>query len=127
MLCLQFIVFMFSYLSGIMIAKLKDQFCVSWCVHTDRHRHRHPDRYKMGCIEFCGGVDTALRQTSSQIPIGHCSDCIGLVLVSVSVSGSVNTPLLYQGNYSGKFLTKSSKFTIRIIISNTMMADGIIN
>ena len=35
---------------------------------------------KMGCIELCGGVDTALRQTSSQIPIGHCSDCIGLGL-----------------------------------------------
>ena len=34
----------------------------------------------MGSIELCGGVDTALRQTSSQIPIGHCSDCIGLGL-----------------------------------------------
>ena len=43
---------------------------------TDRHR----DQYKMGCIELCGAVHTAPRQTSSQIPIGHCSDCIGLGL-----------------------------------------------
>ena len=34
----------------------------------------------MGRTELCGAVHTAQRQTSSQIPIGHCSDCIGLGL-----------------------------------------------
>ena len=34
----------------------------------------------MGGVELCGGVYTALRQTSSQIAIGYCSDCIGLGL-----------------------------------------------
>ena len=38
------------------------------------------------CIELGVGVHTARRHTSSQIPIGHCSDCIGLDLgICVSV------------------------------------------
>ena len=35
---------------------------------------------KKTCIELCEGVHTAQRQTSPQIHIGHCSDCIGLGL-----------------------------------------------
>ena len=34
----------------------------------------------MGCIELCRGIHTTQRQTSSQISIGYCSDCIGLGL-----------------------------------------------
>ena len=37
-------------------------------------------RSQMGCIELCGGVHSGQRQTLSHIPIGHCSDCIGLGL-----------------------------------------------
>ena len=45
-----------------------------------------PRPIKMGCIELCGGVHTAQRQTSTQIPNGHCSNCISLGLgVCVSV------------------------------------------
>ena len=43
---------------------------------------------KMGCIEWCGGVHIAQRQILLQIPIGHCSDYIGLGLsVCVCVGG----------------------------------------
>ena len=53
------------------------------------------DTDKMGCTELFGGVHTAQRQTSTEIPIGLCVNLS--VSVSVSVSDSVNTPelLLY--------------------------------
>ena len=47
----------------------------------------------MGCIELCGGVHTAQRQTPTQIPIGFCVNLSVSVSVSVSVSSSVNSPL----------------------------------
>ena len=47
---------------------------------------------KMSCIELCGGVHTAQRQISKQIPIGFCVNL--LVSVSGSVSGSVNSLLM---------------------------------
>ena len=54
---------------------------------------------KVGCMELCGGVHTAQRQTSTQIPIEVCVDLSVSVsvsvAVSVSVSGSGNAPLIH--------------------------------
>ena len=51
----------------------------------------------MVCIELCGGVHTARRQTSTQIPVGFCVNLLVSVSVAVSVfalvSGSMNAPL----------------------------------
>ena len=51
-----------------------------------------PRPIKMGCTELCGGVHTAQRQIPSQIPIVFCVNLS--IYVSVSVSSSVNAPLL---------------------------------
>ena len=51
-----------------------------------------PRPIKMGCIELCIGVHTAQRQTSTQSPIGHCSDCTSLGLgVGVGVGQCEHT------------------------------------
>ena len=53
---------------------------------------------KMGCIEWCGGVHIAQRQILLQIPIGHCSDYIGLGLsVCVGVGQCEHTISLHTG------------------------------
>ena len=69
---------------------------------------------KMGCIEWCGGVHIAQRQILLQIPIGHCSDCIGLYdpKVSVSVLGSVNTPLVYIQDVDDRTIVTVNDVTI---------------
>ena len=46
-------------------------------VHTAPHRNRYWDRWNIFCIDLCG-VHTAQRQIPTQIPIGFCSDCIGI-------------------------------------------------
>ena len=71
---------------------------ILWCVH-------YPTRIpiqrsiKVGCMELCGGVHTAQRQRSTQIPIEVCVDLSVSVsvsvAVSVSVSGSGNAPLIH--------------------------------
>ena len=54
-----------------------------------------PTPIKMGCMELCGGVHTAQRQISTQIPIGFCVNLSASVCL-VSVSSSVNAPLPKQ-------------------------------
>ena len=49
-----------------------------------------PRPIKMGCIELCGSVHTAERQTSMQTHIGFCANLSVSVSVSVSVSASVS-------------------------------------
>ena len=45
---------------------------------------------KMGCTELCRDVDTAQRQTLTQIPIEFCANLSVSISVSVSVSVSVS-------------------------------------
>ena len=51
---------------------------------------------KMGCIELCGGVHTAQRQTPIQIPTGFYIS----VFVSLLVSSNVNVPSHWKWSLS---------------------------
>ena len=67
------------------------------CSHCPTTRRIEKTDKKVACIELCGGVDTAQRQASTQLPTGFYANLLVSVSVSVdvsvSVSGSVNTPL----------------------------------
>ena len=64
------------------------------CTHCPTPRPTKKPIKKMGCLELCGGIHTAQRQTPTQIPVGFCANLVVSVSVSVSVSvlGSTNAP-----------------------------------